>query len=58
MPLHRFSHVEAREGVAKLEADGEVVTAIGSDDSGVYISTAKVEKTAKRKPAGETEKRA
>jgi ribosomal protein S2 len=59
MPLHRFTHVDARQEVERLEEAGEIVTAISSDDSGVYISTTK-DKPAKaaRKPAGEKETRA
>lgn len=44
MPLHRTNHPNAPKLVEKLEKEGEVVTAIASDDSGVYIATRPVPK--------------
>lgn len=54
MPLHRTTHQNARDEVARLEAEGETVTAIGSDDGGVYIATAPAKRNRK---TGETETR-
>jgi len=54
MPLHRSTHEDARDTVANLEAEGETVTAIATDEGGVYIATTAAKKT--RRP-GETETR-
>ncbi len=51
MPLIRSTHANAREEVARLEAEGEVVTAIATDDGGVYIATSKPAK--RRAPGGQ-----
>ena len=52
MPLHRFDHARAAEGVAQLEKDGETIVSISTDDSGVYVAT-----SVKRRKAGEVETR-
>ena len=45
MPLHRFDHPNVIAAVAELEKNGETVTAISSDDFGLYIATVKTAKT-------------
>ena len=53
MPLHRFNHNDARQKVAELEAAGETITSLASDETGIYVSTT----TPKKRAAGAQETR-
>lgn len=39
MPLHHFTHADAREAVEKLEEAGETVVSVSHADDGVYVAT-------------------
>lgn len=54
MPLHRSTHEHAREEIARLEAEGHTVTAIATDDGGVYVVTSQPKAARK---SGQTETR-
>ena len=51
MPLHRVGHADAPQLVAELEAAGEQITALASDEGGVYIGTTRKPKVG-RPPKG------
>ena len=54
MPLHRTTHADAPELVARLEAEGETVTALATDTEGVYVATTKKPKVGRPAKGVET----